>query len=123
MKIDKVIIKNFRCFEQLEVTFHPQMTVLIAPNGAGKTTILDAVRIAMWPFVKGFDLGSQTGKAATIQIDDVRLRRFDQNMEPALPAEIEAFSNSEMNILPISWLQSRDKIAPRTTTKGDTFTT
>ena len=61
MRIDKIILNNFRCFKQLEVTFHPQMTVLIAPNGAGKTTVLDAVRIALWPFVKGFDLGSQTG--------------------------------------------------------------
>lgn len=123
MKIDKVIIKNFRCFKQLEVTFHPQMTVLIAPNGAGKTTILDAVRIAMWPFVKGFDLGSQTGKAATIQIDDVRLRRFDQNMEPALPSEIEAFSNQKDDILPASWLQFREKVTPKTGTKGDKLTT
>lgn len=123
MKIDKVIIKNFRCFEQLEVTFHPQMTVLIAPNGAGKTTILDAVRIAMWPFVKGFDLGSQTGKAATIQIDDVRLRRLDQNMEPALPSEIEAFSNQKDDILPASWLQFREKVTPKTGTKGDKLTT
>ncbi|MCB1674418.1 MAG: AAA family ATPase, partial [Pseudomonadales bacterium] len=61
MKIKNITIKNFRCFEQLEVTFHPQMTVLIAANGGGKTSILDAVRIAVWPFVKGFDLGSQTG--------------------------------------------------------------
>lgn len=47
MKIEQVSLKNFRCFEQLDVTFHPQLTVLIAPNGAGKTTILDAVRIAL----------------------------------------------------------------------------
>ena len=53
MKIEQVRLKNFRCFEQLDVTFHPQLTVLIAPNGAGKTTILDAVRIALWTFVKG----------------------------------------------------------------------
>jgi predicted ATP-binding protein involved in virulence len=90
MRIDKIQLRNFRCFEQLDVTFHPQMTVLIAPNGAGKTTILDAVRIALWPFVKGFDLGSQTGKSATIQIDDVRLLRNQQNMEPVLPSEIIA---------------------------------
>jgi hypothetical protein len=31
MKIEQVSLKNFRCFEQLDVTFHPQLTVLIAP--------------------------------------------------------------------------------------------
>lgn len=85
MKIEQVSLKNFRCFEQLDVTFHPQLTVLTAPNGAGKTTILDAVRIALWPFVKGFDLGSQTGKSATIQIEDVRLERREQEMKPIIP--------------------------------------
>ena len=85
MKIEQITLKNFRCFELLDVTFHPQMTVLIAPNGAGKTTILDAVRIALWPFVKGFDLGSQTGKSATIQIEDMRIERREQEMELILP--------------------------------------
>lgn len=28
MKIEQVSLKNFRCFEQLDVTFHPQLTVL-----------------------------------------------------------------------------------------------
>ncbi|EOC0448480.1 AAA family ATPase [Cronobacter sakazakii] len=47
MKIEHVSLKNFRFFEQLDVTFHPHLTVLTAPNGAGKTMILDAVRIAL----------------------------------------------------------------------------
>ena len=67
------------------MTFHPQLTVLTAPNGAGKTTILDAVRIALLTFVKGFDLGSQTGKPTTIQIEDMRIERREQEMKPILP--------------------------------------
>ena len=67
MRLDAIELKNFRCFEQLKITLHPELTVLIAENGMGKTTILDAARIALWPYVKGFDLGSQTGKSATIQ--------------------------------------------------------
>jgi predicted ATP-binding protein involved in virulence len=67
MKLNSLTIENFRCFEQIHLTLHPQLTVLIAPNGAGKTTLLDAARIAVWPFVKAFDLASQTGKSATIQ--------------------------------------------------------
>lgn len=28
MKIEQISLKNFRCFDQLDVTFHPQLTVL-----------------------------------------------------------------------------------------------
>lgn len=126
MKIEQITLKNFRCFELLDVTFHPQMTVLIAPNGAGKTTILDAVRIALWPFVKGFDLGSQTGKSATIQIEDVRLERREQEMEPILPSQITAqtssIPNQDQKQRPLHWQQSRDQVKPRTQTKGDQST-
>ncbi|WP_077999173.1 AAA family ATPase [Edwardsiella tarda] len=120
MKIEQVSLKNFRCFEQLDVNFHPHMTVLIAPNGAGKTTVLDAVRIALWPFVKGFDLGSQTGKSATIQIDDVRLERREQEMEPVLPAQITAKA-SELDKI-TTWVQTREQVKRNTNTKGDKAT-
>ena len=62
MRLTQLYLQNYRCFSQLTVDLHPKLTVLIAPNGAGKTTLLDAARVALWPFVKGFDLGSQTGK-------------------------------------------------------------
>jgi predicted ATP-binding protein involved in virulence len=123
MKIKNITIKNFRCFEQLEVTFHPQMTVLIAANGGGKTSILDAVRIAMWPFVKGFDLGSQTGKSATIQIDDVRLeKQINDNMEPKEKTEVNTTGVWDDNAQVKTWLQWRDSIKKGTTSKGDIST-
>ena len=123
MKIKNITIKNFRCFEQLEVTFHSQMTVLIAANGGGKTSILDAVRIAVWPFVKGFDLGSQTGKSATIQIDDVRLeKQINDNMEPKEKTEVNTTGVWDDNGQVKTWLQWRDSIKKGTNSKGDTST-
>ena len=123
MKIEEINIKNFRCFEQLEVTFHPQMTVLIAANGGGKTSILDAVRIAVWPFVKGFDLGSQTGKSATIQIDDVRLeKQINDNMEPKEKTEVNTTGVWDDNGQVKTWLQWRDSIKKGTNSKGDAST-
>lgn len=47
MRLNAITIHNFRCFEELEMTLHPQLTVLVAPNGAGKTTLLDAARITL----------------------------------------------------------------------------
>ncbi|MCY4472424.1 MAG: AAA family ATPase [Kistimonas sp.] len=47
MKIDKLRLSHFRCFEDFEITFHQQLTVLVARNGAGKSTVLDGVQTAL----------------------------------------------------------------------------
>ncbi len=47
MKIDKLCLNHFRCFDDFEITFHKQLTVLVARNGAGKTTVLDGVQTAL----------------------------------------------------------------------------
>jgi predicted ATP-binding protein involved in virulence len=49
---------NYRCFKQVFLRFHPQMTVLVAANGAGKTSVLDAIAVALGPYVGAFDEGS-----------------------------------------------------------------
>ncbi|HDY7489080.1 TPA: AAA family ATPase [Vibrio vulnificus] len=121
MKLDKITIKNFRCFETLTLELHPKLTVLTALNGGGKTTLIDALRIAMWPFVKGFDLGSQTGKSATIQIEDVRIKQLKNSMEPQVPAIVEAtgcWPSQSPNETYI-WSQRREKVKLRTNTLAD----
>lgn len=55
MRIEKLRLKNFRCFEELEMHLHPQYNVLIGINGAGKTTILDSLAIALGGYLAGFD--------------------------------------------------------------------
>lgn len=123
MRLKRLTISNFRCFESLQIDFHDELTVLIAPNGSGKTTVLDAARVALWPFVKGFDLGSQTGKGATIQISDVRLAlQPDNNMEPQLPSKIEGYGNWNTKEALQTWVQTRERIKPGTNTLGDANT-
>ena len=56
MKLKKLEITNFRCFESLSIDLDEQLTVLVAKNGQGKSSVLDAIRIGLWPFVSGFDL-------------------------------------------------------------------
>lgn len=123
MRLDQLRIQNYRCFGDLSIQLHPQLTVLIAPNGAGKTTVLDAARVALWPFVKGFDLGSQTGKAANIHPLDVRLTmQIDGNMEPQLPCRISADGQWADDKEVTCWTQSRERIKAGTNTLADART-
>ncbi len=55
MRIEKLRIKNFRCFENLEMRLQPRCNILIGVNGAGKSTILDAVSVALGGYLSGFD--------------------------------------------------------------------
>lgn len=93
MRIDKLSLLNFRCFKQLDITFDEHITILVAPNGAGKTTVLDAVRLALFPFIRGFDASLYVkDKSLAIRTEDVRLvfRTEALNMEMSSPAMITA---------------------------------
>jgi predicted ATP-binding protein involved in virulence len=47
MIIEKININDFRCFETYEVSFAPQITVLIGKNGTGKTNLIAALKKGM----------------------------------------------------------------------------
>jgi predicted ATP-binding protein involved in virulence len=89
MRLDHIHIKNYRCFGELPVDLHPQLTVFVAPNGQGKTTVLDAIKVALWPFVAGFDLGSTTNDTTGIHIEDVRREQVQTHeMDWRLPCDV-----------------------------------
>jgi predicted ATP-binding protein involved in virulence len=51
MKLSKIEITNFRCFESFALELRPDINVIVGVNGAGKTTILDAVATALYDVV------------------------------------------------------------------------
>ncbi len=51
MKINKLELRNFRCFEFYELELAKRFTLLIGDNGSGKTAILDAIVIATGSFL------------------------------------------------------------------------
>ena len=55
LNIKALKLRDYRCFESLEIDFHEKLTVLVAVNGAGKTSILDAIAVAFGPFIGAFD--------------------------------------------------------------------
>lgn len=47
MKIEKISIKNYRCYENEEISFGTESTIIIGKNGTGKSTLLSAIRKGM----------------------------------------------------------------------------
>jgi predicted ATP-binding protein involved in virulence len=42
---------RYRCFQEIEISLSPDLTLITAPNGQGKTAILDAIAISLKYFV------------------------------------------------------------------------
>lgn len=68
MRIEKIRIKNYRCFEDIEIEFHHRMNVLVGNNGVGKSSILDAVSVGIGSIFLGIDRNS----SPAIKKNDVR---------------------------------------------------
>ncbi|KHS71381.1 hypothetical protein QT13_08980 [Pectobacterium brasiliense] len=130
MKLDKITLKNFRCYSSLEIDLHREMTVLVANNGQGKTSILDAIRVALWPFVSQFDLANTPYKdpANTITIDDVRIIKATRSpsatgsgaldtMVRKLPSSVSAIGDYGQGT--VEWQRFRDREAAKSQTKDD----
>ena len=47
MRIDRLDIRNFRCFGERAFSFDPQFTLLVGTNASGKTAILEALTVAL----------------------------------------------------------------------------
>lgn len=116
MKLIRLELENYRCFPALTLELDKQLTLLVARNGQGKTSLLDAIKVALWPFVRGFDLGN--APLTGIQSDDVFLRPVNAHqMEPSLPARLTA--HAELQGTESCWSRSRISIRKGTKTRSD----
>lgn len=43
MRLQQLVLQNFRLFEMVNYTFHPGLTIIIGPNTRGKTSLLEGV--------------------------------------------------------------------------------
>lgn len=73
MRLNKISISNFRCFEKLELELHPQMNVIIGNNGVGKSSVLDAISIGIGSMLLGIDSVASPG----IKKEDVRFVSYE----------------------------------------------
>jgi len=115
MKLTKLALKNYRCFSNFEIDFHPELTVIVAHNGGGKTAILDAVAIAFGPFIGAFD--EATGKHFDIEdVRQIRVRETQSNeMESQFPLELKVIG--EIGGFEKKWSRELNSKKGRTTAK------
>lgn len=73
MRIHRLTLRNFRCFEHLELDLHERMTLLVGSNGAGKSAILDALAIALGARLAAMPEVAREDR--TLTVSDARLVR------------------------------------------------
>ena len=71
MKLSRIDLTNFRCFESLSVSLNPDVNVLVGNNGAGKTAILEGVACALSRILSRFP--HIKGKTFSLGPDDIRI--------------------------------------------------
>jgi putative ATP-dependent endonuclease of the OLD family len=47
MYISKLLVKNFRLFQELDLTFNSGLNVVVGENNSGKTALIDAIRLTL----------------------------------------------------------------------------
>ena len=107
----KLAVENYRRFPRLDIDFDPKLTVIAARNGQGKTSILEAIAVALGPFVGAFD----NGKSKHIEASDARFRNlgYGYENEQSFPVVINACLSSPS----IQWQRALSGRKNRTTTR------
>lgn len=86
MRIRRLQLRNFRCFEALDLELEPRVTLLVGANGSGKTSVLDALAVA----AGGWLLGFPGLDARPIAPDEMRRGVPEESMNRADPPRLEA---------------------------------
>lgn len=91
MYIERIDLKNFRCFKEQSFSLHPEFNLVVGVNGSGKTALLDAVSVSIATWLLGF---KRRPDKKSLSAYDVRLKYVTKNEEPQFverwPVEVKA---------------------------------
>jgi predicted ATP-binding protein involved in virulence len=113
--IDNLRLRNFRGFDEFELDFHPNLTVLVGVNGTGKTAILDSMAIMLSTILREFQGHVRGFALADARVVPINLdsKSAVARMEPEFPvsARIDGTVAGEDTW----WLRERNSARGRTT--------
>ncbi len=89
MRLDRLHIQNFRCYEDATFDFQPGFNLVVGVNGSGKTSLLQAVAVSFIEYANTIKLQS-----IALTLDDVRfvINKFEgrSRFERMFPLLLEA---------------------------------
>ena len=113
MRIDRLLLENFKGFEKRELSFHPQFNLVVGENGTGKTSVLEALAVAMGSWF----LGLRGYDSRNIRPEDVLRRGFMAESaltwETQFPCAVEA--QGTLREEPLRWRRTLNSSNGRTT--------
>ncbi len=77
MKINRIKLKNFKLFEDFELSLHPEFTLLIGENGSGKSSIVEALAIVCGVWL--YEVPDKNVSDSRVHLDDDQIRMTWQN--------------------------------------------
>ena len=90
MRIDRLLVENFKGFERREFAFHPEFNLVVGENGTGKSSVLDALGVAAGCWLRAI---RGYGNRA-IEPGEMRLKGFPSssgiNWEQQVPCVVQA---------------------------------
>lgn len=78
MYLDKLIIRNFRAIEHLELNFNKGLNILIGENNSGKSAVIDALRLCLGDFQQPRDIYCSK---SDFRVDKSKLNKEIDNIE------------------------------------------
>lgn len=123
MMLKKLSLKNYRCFESIEVDFHDRLTVIAGINGSGKTAILEGAAVALGTLFTGGLSGRLSGMS--IRKKDARLKTYQmgetEDIQAQYPVEIisegTVCNKNDSSVREITWTRSLNRESGKTTIK------
>ena len=114
MFLSKLVLHNFRKFEDYTIPLHPKLNVLIGDNNAGKSTVLDAASVALGTFLLAFS----PDEAISIGKDDPKLNYYYIGSVDDLQQQFPVSVTAEGCIFhrTLTWCRELTSLDGRTTT-------
>lgn len=113
MRIDRLTVQNFRCFDSRTFDLTPQFNVFIGTNASGKTAVLEALAIAAGSWL----LGLKGPTSQPIRLNDVRLVGHNSGDETTFEAQypVKICAEGRVNEQKLAWARSLNGPGGRTT--------